>query len=1427
MVHKTLSGTKYLLLVTISVVVAAAVIWYSYTLVQHHTKHLKNSVISILENQLARNITYGSIDPFFLNAITIRNVEITDDNGKILAKGEKLNIKFNILNYLFMNENILKGITLENGLVNFSQQQDMDFINSITSRMKSEENTLMPRQTKSFYFNGKNLIANFLLDLGTITIEKCSTDILLQGIEVSMTGKMQVSGYDLKNDKMTRFLTSISFNSNMHKDGDQGMVNLQVEEFTSDFIQAGRKTFLITFDHNSLFICNMEDSTPIDYSLTWNRADRILTAQTVFQDIRLSDIITFAGDYAKYNDYAKAKGTGNLYISYAPEQVEKVHYLGDVDLSLAGTKIPFEPLCHLSFSGLNRKVEIKSLTLTTARGNVACSGKLDAETMSAQGTILLDNVQASDKIVIDTQYDLVMTDSILTLKSDNLQLNKKELKESLLKVNLKEKTADLQLMNLSLKARETENKGYSGHITLTQYPIKEVEAIFRGNDKLYSENYLITADIYCIYDRKDFYITSRDVHINDAADPEGFLDFSVTSTLDDIRFTDIVVNYKGFSGEGYLDFSDLRNQHWEFETFWKVQDTDYEFTGFMNRNENLFVRGLYGFTLSVFFDNNQWPFDIKATGFPLFLMGNKTQTDMNISGQIKDGKLSIVTINDMQLSHLPFLKGGSNRISFNGFMQGNTLRLNNWTLSDNYSTVRGTGEASFTDLRNYRGWLRGTGSNLNEEYNAYVLVVDKNILIDASCKNSRIERFTTAKVTGTLDTIAKITGTFDDPDISVSVNIQKGTLMKKPFELSTALKVTKKLTHLYTLTGKVGKANIISSSGSVDWNKREYNLLADVSFKNPEVAEVDSIKLAASGVIKEDGQWLINPAKTMNEGTFRLSSTNPILLGYDKWNFDYVNNGNYFYLDGGPFRHSVEGYYYPDGTLDFNLRNPLFISGKITGTLNGSNVDALLSEIALDLGRVGQLTRFNYFFPLAGLGTGTLRMSGPLKNPDLWGVLKITDLYFSVISIPEIIGPTDADLYFQGKDINMPPVLISDKKNRTYTKCNFLLENWVLDYFKVDIASFGDPKRGLKISDTFYGIDVDGYILGDLSISGMSDSILIDGNITVNNCIINLSQNTTYDNFDYNSLVGFLVNLNLTTGTGVEFYWPTKKLPVLRAFASKGQNVQIQYDSSLNQFDIDGNVAFRGGDIFYFSNNFFIRDGLLVLNENQDKFDPLITVNAELRTVTRNNQKVKLMFIMENTPLSHFQPRIESVPALSQAELYELMGDTMIGGNVSDEERNTMSTLANAGAYGTQLIGILRPFERSIKDFLNVDIFAIRAQLNDKVFNDQRNEEKSGVDMKRVGSNTVFRNIDIFFGKYFGEYFFFDTTIRFSAWDFDTFEYYEYNMPTFYNMYLESEINLEVNTPLFILNLGLYPKWGKMPDFLWDTTIGLSWRFTF
>ena len=91
-----------------------------------------------------------------------------------------------------------------------------------------------------------------------------------------------------------------------------------------------------------------------------------------------------------------------------------------------------------------------------------------------------------------------------------------------------------------------------------------------------------------------------------------------------------------------------------------------------------------------------------------------------------------------------------------------------------------------------------------------------------------VERFNTAQVFGILNCSAKITGTFDDPDISAVMDIQKGMLMKKPFEVYTSIHATKKLTQLYTMTGKLGNTIITSSSGAVDWKNREYRLKADM-----------------------------------------------------------------------------------------------------------------------------------------------------------------------------------------------------------------------------------------------------------------------------------------------------------------------------------------------------------------------------------------------------------------------------------------------------------------------------------------------------------------------------------------------------------------------------------------------------------------------
>ncbi|HAX17050.1 MAG TPA: hypothetical protein DCY00_00405 [Actinobacteria bacterium] len=145
------------------------------------------------------------------------------------------------------------------------------------------------------------------------------------------------------------------------------------------------------------------------------------------------------------------------------------------------------------------------------------------------------------------------------------------------------------------------------------------------------------------------------------------------------------------------------------------------------------------------------------------------------------------------------------------------------------------------------------------------------------------------------------------------------------------------------------------------------------------------------------------------------------------------------------------------------------------------------------------------------------------------------------------------------------------------------------------------------------------------------------------------------------------------------------------------------------------------------------------------------------------------------------------------------------------------------------MIGVFRPFETQMKKLLNLDLFSVRTEfLQRAIFNDMLSSD-TGTETIPAGSNfnTYLDNTSIFMGKYYGEYFFLEGLIRFNSLDFDNSQFYYYDVPAFMGMYIENEISLEVDTPLFLLDITLYPKINDFYKSLLDTTLQLSWRFSF
>ena len=82
-------------------------------------------------------------------------------------------------------------------------------------------------------------------------------------------------------------------------------------------------------------------------------------------------------------------------------------------------------------------------------------------------------------------------------------------------------------------------------------------------------------------------------------------------------------------------------------------------------------------------------------------------------------------------------------------------------------------------------------------------------------------------------------------------------------------------------------------------------------------------------------------------------------------------------------------------------------------------------------------------------------------------------------------------------------------------------------------------------------------------------------------------------------------------------------------------------------------------------------------------------------------------------------------------------------------------------------------------------------------------------------------------GKYFGEYFFLEGLLSFNTRDFDIYQDNDYDVPDFMGMYMKTELSLEVDTPLFLMDLTLYPRINDFYDSLTDTSLEFSWSFSY
>jgi len=377
----------------------------------------------------------------------------------------------------------------------------------------------------------------------------------------------------------------------------------------------------------------------------------------------------------------------------------------------------------------------------------------------------------------------------------------------------------------------------------------------------------------------------------------------------------------------------------------------------------------------------------------------------------------------------------------------------------------------------------------------------------------------------------------------------------------------------------------------------------------------------------------------------------------------------------------------------------------------------------------------------------------------------------------------------------------------------FQFEQWIPYVFTLDLEVA--PDNNIPAAFNVNGVYVNGRVSGKMILS-MEDMVFdVLGDLTAHNTEItlNAAEMTAAANIlpDVSGPVGTMINVKIQSGRQVEFFWPNADFPIIQAYADVGSAIRIFNDIVARRFSLIGDVKLRSGEIFYLERNFYLREGMLFFNENENIFDPRISARAEMRDQT-DDGPVTISMIIENAPLQLFTPRFESNPPLSQLDILSLLGQSQPG---SMSEGFDTNVLINYTADAITQFTVMRALQREVRNFLKLDLFSVRTRILQNVV-----IQAVGLQAGRfpeTGTGNYFDNTTVFLGKYLGNNIFVESMFTLK---------YDPAQQEWGGLKFEPEIGLEMKNPLFDVRLNmllLHPKnW-----FISDFRISLNKRWSF
>jgi hypothetical protein len=1215
-----------------------------------------------------------------------------------------------------------------------------------------------------------------------------------------------------------------------------------------------------SFKNKIAYLSASGEKQPLGYFVRYNAETKSILSQIDFNNFLAGSLISFSDYLKNVSFFLNTAISGNVLLKYENNQLDYSVNIRSGNLTRSRRESPFISDAFLvNILGNRDYIVINDFCLNTSastaknglfEGIINYKGGIGITPLKPSGTLSVEHLSFTGKERLNGVFNIASRGKDIEITSDKFSMDSFSLKKFNTYLNLSDRDINVEVSAVCenngaiyLDAVMNKDPGrIEASLAVDSFSIYNLAEVFRPFSGFVNipenisplQGIFIDADIFFSSDFKNIAYNVPRITITRGKTVAGEISISGTNK----QF--LLNNGVFYLGKNELTLSAEAvfpsKKNLDFNVSANYLDVSWNITGHILDKNTLIISDPNGLHVYGSISNTgALSGYIEGVNFPI--PTNKNPIYMNFYSALRYYSADFWSL---EVSRFGFqglhTKNGDVNLNVSGIADQDGASFKNISYNDNKGVLAGNADFKWAHDFSYLQFFVNVadGSKNGELYKIEGMLKDNHLNVNGSVADMRIDRFIQGNGKMLANADAQLSwNSIDSFNAHVNLSSLSARQQEKNIQASGEMFFTDDELELRGFSFNYNDIKAVFPVFNISPAEGLAKINAKISGSNNKKT-IEGIIDIDAGFNKIDS-W-INMGNITNsfKGTLKINNIKYGDLSQDSIAFHITGDKNAISVSGG-IRDMLRLETDSTGNFYLSLSAPFPVRGSFAGIFNKGYFDAYTSDFYIDMASLWTLAgNSDDGFNLAGgYITGKMNLRGPVWNPEFYG--SGTGTSFS-IQVPEYISenirPVPFHVTAEGYEMSFGPVVASVGRGGGNVSGWLRFEYWVPRNIGLNINV--PRKTPVPYNINIAGFLANGEASGKLAFALNSNDKLMEvkGDLFMDNTEmgvnmeqITLMKNGAFEDKNGNAKFNTVVDINITTGPTVEFLWPNKISPMLRVNPEMGTVFLVKADSQAGQYSLVSDINVRRGEINYMDRNFHIRKGSLVFRESETQFNPRLSVRAEIRERS-DSGPVTISMIIDNEPLLNFSPRFESTPSLTQLEINAILGHNLANvrgyEGIDQSQRffltsstELMSQIVSGSDIMTQMI-FMRQFERTLRNFLNLDMLSIRTKfLQNAVITGTSGFGQLPDSTNRIGN--YFDNTSVFIGKYIGNDMFFQGTLTLN---------YDENYRSFGGIKFEPDIGIELQSPLFGIRWSFFP---NHPENWWvnDHSITLTWRKTF